>query len=187
MAKARKSVSHKHVVSRRGRTKPAGMARLLEAAVKLGARDPKVIRPADVVTGNWVRWKCQFGCGGFLSSLACPPHSPTPAETRRVLDEYSRAIFFEAPDGDSKKIAVALEREVFLAGYYKAFGLGSGPCPLCKKCAFDKGCRHPDTSRPSMEACGIDVFATVRKHGYTINVVRDYNDPQHYFGMVLVE
>jgi hypothetical protein len=38
-----------------------------------------------------------------------------------------------------------------------------------------------------MEACGIDVFATARKHGFTINVVRTYQDPQHYFGLVLVE
>jgi hypothetical protein len=38
-----------------------------------------------------------------------------------------------------------------------------------------------------MEACGIDVFATVRKHGFTIDVVRTPSDPQHYFGLVLVE
>jgi hypothetical protein len=38
-----------------------------------------------------------------------------------------------------------------------------------------------------MEACGIDVFATARKHGFTINVVRTSKDPQHYFGLVLVE
>jgi hypothetical protein len=38
-----------------------------------------------------------------------------------------------------------------------------------------------------MEACGIDVFATVRKHGFTIGVVTCHSDPQHYFGLVLVE
>jgi hypothetical protein len=38
-----------------------------------------------------------------------------------------------------------------------------------------------------MEACGIDVFATARKNGFTINVVRTFQDPQHYFGLVLVE
>jgi predicted metal-binding protein len=104
-----------------------------------------------------------------------------------MLDEYSRAILFEAPGNTAKRIAVALEREVFLAGYYKAMGLGSGPCHLCKACAFGEGCRHPGQARPSMEACGIDVFATVRKHRFTIEVVRTHDDPQHYFGLVLIE
>ncbi len=36
-------------------------------------------------------------------------------------------------------------------------------------------------------ACGIGVFATVRKHGFTIEVVRARRDPQHYFGLVLIE
>ncbi len=44
-----------------------------------------------------------------------------------------------------------------------------------------------DRARPAMEACGIDVFATVRKHGFTIDVVRTRGDPEHYFGLVLVE
>jgi len=34
---------------------------------------------------------------------------------------------------------------------------------------------------------GIDVYATVRKHGFTINVVRTHDDEQHYFGLVLVD
>jgi hypothetical protein len=38
-----------------------------------------------------------------------------------------------------------------------------------------------------MEACGIDVYATVRRHGFTIDVVCNHNDPQHYFGLVLIE
>jgi hypothetical protein len=40
---------------------------------------------------------------------------------------------------------------------------------------------------PAMEACVIDVFATARKHGLEVNVVRSRTDPQHYFGLVLVE
>ena len=160
---------------------PTAMAR------ELGALGAKVVSPRRVETAPWVRWKCQFGCGGYRSGLCCPPHSPTPRQTRRLLDSYRRAVLFEAPPGQAKKIAVALERRLFLAGHYKAFGLGEGPCPLCDACAFDAGCRHPDQARPSMEACGIDVFATARRHGFTINVVRTHADPQHYFGLVLVD
>jgi len=169
----------------RTKTPPAAF---VKRVLKLGALGARVISPRNVITGRWVRWKCQFGCGGFGTSLVCPPHTPAPPETRKMLDEYKTAVLFESPPGRVKKIAAALEREIFLSGYYKALGLGSGPCHLCDdNCAFDEGCRHPREARPSMEACGIDVYATVRKHGFTINVVRTRKDPQHYFGLVLIE
>ena len=167
--------------------KPSTRRDLVNAATNAGALAAKVIDPSTVETVAWVRWKCQFGCGGYGSSLVCPPHSPTPEQTRKLLDGYSRAILFEAPPGKAKKIAVALERALFLQGHYKALGLGAGPCDLCPTCAFAEGCRHAEHARPAMEACGIDVFATVRKHGFTIDVVRSRSDPQHYFGLVLVD
>ena len=160
---------------------------LTEQALALGALQAKVIDPAEVETAEWVRWKCQFGCGGYGTSLVCPPHTPTPAETRALLDGYTRGILFESPGGKMKEIAAALERELFLAGHYKALGLGAGPCRLCDECAFDEGCRHPREARPSMEACGIDVYATARKHGFPIDVVRTRDDPQHYYGLVLID
>ena len=70
---------------------------MVKMALELGAIGAKVIAPADVPTGQWVRWKCQFGCGGFGSSLVCPPHSPTPDQTRKMLDEFHRAVLFESP------------------------------------------------------------------------------------------
>lgn len=169
------------------RKQSPGRGELIRMAQRLGVLVVKVIAPSTVETAEWVRWKCRFGCGAYGSSLVCPPHTPTPAETRRMLDGYRRALLFEAPWGKVKKIAAKLERALFLAGCYKALGLGAGPCDLCDRCAIDKGCRHPREARPAMEACGIDVFATARKHGFTIDVVRDRRDPQHYFGLVLVD
>jgi len=159
----------------------------LKRIYELGARGAKIISPSNVETGSWVRWKCQFGCGGYDSSLMCPPHTPKPEETRKMLDMYRKAILFESGSGDIKEIAAKMERQIFLSGYYRALGLGAGPCRLCRSCSFKDGCRHPDEARPSMEACGIDVFATARKHGFTINVLRTYKDPGHYFGLLLVE
>lgn len=173
--------------SRTKRKAPKDIEKFIERTKELGAKSVKIMNPADVVTDDWVRWKCQFGCGGYGSSLMCPPYTPQPKETRRMLDSYRLGILFECDRGHAKRIAAALEREIFLSNYYKALGLGAGPCRLCPDCAFDEGCRHPDEARPSMEACGIDVYATARKQGYTINVVRDHADPQHYFGLVLIE
>ncbi|MCX5919582.1 MAG: DUF2284 domain-containing protein [Deltaproteobacteria bacterium] len=107
------------------KTKDKILRGFLKKIVSIGAREAKIIDPKTVETAPWVRWKCQFGCGGYRSSLMCPPHSPTPEETRKVLDSYKRAILFEAGRLDTKEIAVKMEREAFLSGYYKAFGLAS--------------------------------------------------------------
>ncbi|MEN6633806.1 MAG: DUF2284 domain-containing protein [Candidatus Polarisedimenticolia bacterium] len=161
---------------------------LLRRATELGAVSARLVAASSIATAAWVRLKCQFGCDGYGTSLCCPPHTPKPDEMRRVIDEYRRAILFEAGRNEPKRIAVALEREAFLGGYYKALGLGSGPCLYCRQaCAFEEGCRHADVARPSMEGCGIDVYATARANGYTIEVVRDENDEQHYFGVVLLD
>ena len=45
------------------------------------------------------------------------------------------------------ELTVELERELFLSGLYKAFGMGAGPCGLCDTCTFDEGCRHPRQAR----------------------------------------
>jgi len=159
----------------------------VQRARELGADEAKQIRADSVVTAPWVRLKCQYGCGGWGSSLCCPPHSPTPEETAKVIACYRRALLIHS-QGKTRptKIVVPLERELFLAGFYKALGFGAGPCRWCKECSFE-GCRRPDEARPSMEACGIDVFATVRANGFPIEVVRDEGDEQHYYGLVLID
>jgi len=159
----------------------------VQRARELGADEAKQIRADSVVTAPWVRLKCQFGCGGWGSSLCCPPHTPTPEETAKVIACYRRALLIHSR-GKTRptNIVVPLERELFLAGFYKALGFGAGPCRWCKECSFE-GCRRPDEARPSMEACGIDVFATVRANGFPIEVVRDEGDEQHYYGLVLID
>ena len=132
-------------ISKAGNEAPGGF---LKKIIQLGAREARIIDPKTVETAPWVRWKCQFGCGGYNSSLMCPPYSPAPEETRRVLNSYKKAILFESGGIDTKEIAAKMEREIFLAGYHKALGLGAGPCRLCRSCAFHEGCRHPDEARP---------------------------------------
>lgn len=165
----------------------ADLSGFLERARELGAADARVINPASIVTAAWVRLKCWFGCGGYNSSLCCPPHSPKPNETREVIDCYNRAILIHCRSiGSPKKIVVDLEREIFLDGFHKAFGLGDGPCRLCDKCNLEK-CVHPRQARPAMEACGIDVYATARANGFPIEVVRDRSCDQNHYGVILVD
>ena len=160
----------------------------LERARALGAVDAKVIGPQGVLCAQWVRLKCQYGCDGFGSSHCCPPHSPTPEQTRRVIDEYHRLLLVHCRRWvDVDKVVVALEREIFLDGHYQAFAWGAGPCRLCRTCDPAQPCRHSERARPSMEASGIDVFATARRAGFPIQVVRSRRDHDHYYGLVGID
>lgn len=165
----------------------ADLSGFIQRACELGAVDAKVIDPVSIITAAWVRIKCHFGCGGYNKGLCCPPFTPTPDETREIIDCYDRAILIHCKaNGDAKKIGVALEREIFLSGFYKAFAFGDGPCRLCDKCNLEK-CNHPRAARPSMESCGIDVFATARGNGFPIEVVKDRSCDQNYYGVILID
>ena len=160
--------------------------KFIKLAQELGATDSKVISAKTIIVAEWVRLKCKFGCGGYGQCLTCPPFSPTPDETRRALKFYKHAILVHGDEyADIRSIISNLEREIFLDGYFKAFGMGAGPCNLCSKCA--KTCRHPEKTRPSMEACGIDVFTTVKSNGFPIKVLKTGNCKGNYYGIVLIE
>ena len=168
--------------------KPAGETYVKEA-LAAGAADAKLISVDTVVTAQWVRLKCQFGCGGFGQSLTCPPYSPTPEKTAQVLREYQTALLVHS-DGEAQitPLLVHLERRAFLDGYYKALALVAGPCELCKSChPEERECLHPEKARPAMEACGIDVYQTARNNGLPIEVVTRPTSRQNYYGLLLLE
>ncbi len=169
-----------------------------DTALRCGATAAKPVPPSSVVTAPWVRWKCQFGCEGYNQSFCCPPHTPTPEETRRVLDSYRRAILFHlkasaTPDrGRLRKCRhslIDLEGEMFKDGYYKAFLFLAGPCDLCDSCGKGTGedCRRRDRARPSLEACGIDVFQTARNNGFPIETLRESGEPRNTYCLMLVD
>jgi len=166
--------------------------RFCQLALKFGASGAKPIKAEDIIVGNWVRLKCQYGCGGYGKRLTCPPYSPMPKEFKKVLKGYEWAILLrfepKEPEYDWKsphEVVVKLEREVFLSGYYSAFGLACGPCPYCDECNL-KECVHPDLARPSMEACGIDVYATVRRAGFNLRVLKSRYEKPTYFSLLLI-
>jgi predicted metal-binding protein len=94
-----------------------------------------------------------------------------------------------------------LEKAAFLAGYYKAFGMNAMPCALCDTCVigemqkkdqavFDLDsvkCRNKKIMRPSMEACGIDVFKTLQNAGFKPRVLKDCKEMVELFGLILLD
>ena len=164
-----------------------GLNRFLERAIELGAKEAKIISAQSVVTAPWVRAKCQYGCPMFGSRLTCPPHSPSPDETREIIDSFETAILVEGEMLKVTSLVATLEREMFLAGYYKAQAMGDGPCVQCSECSLDEGCKFPFLARPSMEACGIDVYQTLKNNGVTIQVAKTPDSPHRHHGIVLAE
>ncbi len=158
-------------------------------ALKLGFDDAAFIPPGRIELAPWVRMKCRFGCDGYGKSLQCPPHAMAPETLRDLLACYSRAMIVRgSPPGKSfHNRLIDLEREAFLAGFHKALVFGAGPCPVCRVCPVGAECRHPKQARPSMEACGIDVYTTVRRAGFNLRPVGSRDGYVKYFGLLLME
>lgn len=117
-----------------------------------------------------------------------------------LLPEHTHHALWESVTKMHKAI-YELERRALLSGYYKAFGMGALPCTLCESCVIEEKldknetvfeldalkCRHKEIMRPSMEACGIDVFKTLDNAGYDPKVLNDYAERLELFGMVLLD
>jgi len=160
---------------------------LCQIAKDLGAEDARIISTEQVVTAPWVTLKCRYGCDSYNTTHCCPPKTPTYKETREILNSYHYALLIKTYSlKRTTPLVVKLEREVFLRGFYKAFGLGAGACKLCSECNLER-CRHPYDARPSMEACGIDVYATARVAGFDLAVLGDKEEKETSFGLILIE
>ena len=162
--------------------------------------DFKWISGDDVVVSQWVRMKCTYGCPDYGAKATCPPHVPSIAECREFIKEYKKIAVIHIPtlivDPDKRREwtkkcnadLVKLERSIFLAGNHKAFLLTMGSCYICSECAGSRvNCIDKGASRPTPEAFGVDVFATVRKCGYPIDVLEDFNRIQNRYAFLLVE
>jgi predicted metal-binding protein len=169
-----------------------------ERALELGADAAVPLSPRQVVVAEWVRAKCLFGCDEPGVHRTCPPHLPEVDFTRRVLAAYGRGILLrvgpisgsEKSDAESRRlndVALALEGELFLAGFHKAWTMGAGPCDICGACTRGEECPTPEKARPSLEGCGVDVFATVRNAGWQIDTVKSRTDTYQFFAYVLVD
>lgn len=163
------------------------MEKYLRLVKEKGADLAVVIDAKSVVTAAWTVYRCKYGCDTYGKSHCCPPKTPTWKETQEMLDCFQRGILFRCHDMSlATPLAVELARALFLDGYYKAIAFGSGPCKRCKDCNPER-CNFPAETVPSMEACGIDVFATARGNGMELHPLKEKGEVQNHFGLVLVE
>ena len=163
------------------------------------------IVPFDVekiVVANWVNLKCRYGCSQFNSNWSCPPATPDVNEARALLKEYTTALMLMGSQKCSEfyretnknridqvrywKGTVTMERLLFLEGYDKAFGLVSGACSLCKKCAYPENCRFPMEKRPTVESLSIDLIGTLKNIGIKTSIAMDLSETFKYYSIILL-
>jgi len=174
--------------------------KLEEIFRKHGYEDYQWMNPKRIVVAQWARMKCLFGCKNYGKCGTCPPNVPSVPECEAFFSGYKNGVVFHF----SKKVArpedrfaytrkvnlklLKLEREVFLSGYYKTFLLFMDSCNLCASCTgVREECNNPKLARPTPESMAVDVFATVRKIGYPIQVLSDYSQQMNRYAFLLIE
>lgn len=157
-----------------------------------------IVPQKDIVVSQWVRFHCEFGCENYGKNGSCPPAVPSVEECRAMIREYERAVIFHFVIHSEDKVderslltrLYELERDVFLAGYFKVFLLQYGACNLCRDCRADgtrSKCVNKIKSRPGADAMAIDVYQTAHNVGYPVRVVRSHDESTNRFGFLLIE
>ena len=165
-----------------------------------GYNDFRWIDAKNIEIAQWVRMKCMFGCPSYGKSASCPPNVPSVAECRELMAEYQTAVIFHfqkqcGPDesvvawtNQINKELIEVEKAVFFQGYPKTFLMAVDECSICAECTGHREtCKQTKLSRPTAEALAIDVFSTVRKAGYDIQVLTKKSDMMNRFAILLVE
>jgi predicted metal-binding protein len=162
-----------------------------ELAAEKGMITCKEIDPKTLVPEERIRAYCiENKCGNYGKNYTCPPHAGTLEEINTRIRKYSHGLLLQysveldvsknikavlkTKDDFHKKI---LETEEFLKsqGINDIWGMIGGNCGLCDTCSIvkEKPCRHPDKSRMSLEALGIDVGAVLDRLGIKLNFAKD--------------
>lgn len=165
-----------------------------------GFSDYRWIDPTEIVVAQWVRMKCMYGCASYGRNASCPPNTPSVADCRNFFQEFRLGAVFRiakqladpeerhAWSREVNRSLLEIERQTFIAGYQKAYLLFMDNCTLCRECANTRAsCRNKKLARPSPEGMGVDVFATVTKFGYPIEVLSDYDQEMNRYAFLLIE
>lgn len=163
-------------------------SRLVSRIKALGFQRVLPIPVEQIHVADWTVLRCRFGCA-YFGKPHCPPNSPSPEKTRKMLQDYNQALLLEGepPTRSFQNRVLQAEKEAFKAGFYKAFAYWAGPCALCDSCSPEGVCRRTREGRPSLEGAGIDVFATVRRAGINLRTLASKGDYIKYFGLLLLE
>jgi len=161
---------------------------LLRAATEMGASDAIIFKIEDIAFDPRTILKCLFGCEAGMHY--CPERRDASSfiDFSEMIKKYQWGILICTDNLDTgQKITLALESKAFHAGYYFAFG--ATECARCEKCSYgdNKPCADKHAQRPPLYALGIDVYKTVRRLGWELEVVQKKCEPVKNITAVFVE
>ena len=160
---------------------------LVKKALDLGATDARLIDTHMIVFDPRSFLKCRFGCNRWGRYWTCPPHLDISSELfMDAFARYSKALIIQTADPQKgQDVSLAIEKEAMLAGN-SMFAFAMVLCVRCETCAYPEPCRFPHLARPSMDAYGIDIGATVAPLGFTVKFDPDGHLLPAWYSMVLV-
>jgi len=99
------------------------------------------------------------------------------------MEKYCKMLITNGAD-----LATDIDAETIVTAPWTVYRCRFG-CDTYGKshCCNPDHCNFLNKTAPAMEACGIDVFATVRNNGMEIHTLREMGEEQNHFGLILVE
>jgi len=123
----------------------------------------------------------QNACGHYDTSWTCPPGCGEMEALQKKIQGYPNGVVLQMKyDIEDSFDFEGMQRagDDFNERFFKMqakcketigsdfYALKAGSCHLCDTCTYpDEPCVHPDTARPSIEACGINVSALCKLAG----------------------
>jgi predicted metal-binding protein len=165
------------------------MKKYLQLAKKLNMADAVLITPQQVCFDKRVMLKCRWGCdSNGNDSLKCNARGTTFNERIEIIRCYTHILLLHAHDARKlTRAALEIERTAFLDGYYFASAIRC--CNFCENCSLELGkeCLFPEKIRPCDQLFGIDMYKTARQLGFPCQVLKNKDEQQNRYGLVLID
>ena len=176
-------------------------SKLIELAITSGATKAVCISQEQIILNEGFRKICENNqCGQFSKCWVCPPSVGDIHALMTRVRNYDTAVLYQtitsiedsfdiegmqnaarnhALLGQRINNALGVQTEPFLH-------LGCGGCHLCERCTKQDNlpCVFPKNALIPLEACGIDVYNTVKST--SLKYINGQNTVT-YFGMVLFQ
>jgi predicted metal-binding protein len=188
---------------------------LIQDALKSGVTEAVVISTGDITVDQKLADMCREPrCECYGLSMSCPPHVAGPAGFRKLLEKFSRAVFFKI-DVPSEflfssergeifqllhELAAGIEQQAVKMGFSEARAYAGGSCkqifchdhPDCRVLSGKGTCRNPRTARPSMSGFGVDVAGLIQTAGWKERLAASDTAPPDarmtpVYGLVLID
>ena len=157
-----------------------------------GFENFKWISGEEIDVKQWVRFKCKVS----TEQKSCFPFSPTIHDCREFFNEYENIIvirLYESFKGSNDRCTwtshknselLKIEKSILLCGFPKVFTLFLDECRFSPESIALK--KQP-TSRPCLEAFGVDIYSLTNKLGFPIEILAENTKETTRYAIILID